>query len=299
MQLGKVAVERPQVAALDRRRRRPRAKDDRAKAVPLRLVQEAAAGRAARRRPWRASARSARADRRRCLEYLASSATLHHGSRRHAAARGVERPLRHAGCHAQAGRRMRGVATIRRCRLRAIPAFDEPAGAADAHAAPGDARSPSGDAVAPPAADRQACRRGRAPPEVAREAGASVGIAGRIAHSRDRRRRRRRRRPRRQAHQPRQALLARARPHQGRPAAVLRRRRPRAAAAPRGSGDGDEALSPRRRRRVLLHEARAVAAPRLDRDLRDRARRRATSSISRWSRTWRRCCGSSTSAAST
>ena len=34
---------------------------------------------------------------------------------------------------------------------------------------------------------------------------------------------------------------------------------------------------------VLLHEARAVAAPDVDRDLRDRARARATSSTSRWS----------------
>ncbi len=34
--------------------------------------------------------------------------------------------------------------------------------------------------------------------------------------------------------------------------------------------DGDEALSARRRRRVLLHEARADAAPAVDRDLLDR-----------------------------
>ena len=83
------------------------------------------------------------------------------------------------------------------------------------------------------------------------------------------------------ADQPPQDLLAGARPHQGRPAAVLRRRRRRAAAAPARSRDGDEALPARRRRRVLLHEARADAAARLDRDLLDRARHRATSSTFR------------------
>ena len=46
-----------------------------------------------------------------------------------------------------------------------------------------------------------------------------------------------------------------------------------AAAHPR-SRDGDEALSARRGGRVLLHEARAVAASRLDRDLLDRPRLR-------------------------
>ena len=56
-------------------------------------------------------------------------------------------------------------------------------------------------------------------------------------------------------------VLARARHHQGRPAAVLRRRRAGAAAAHARPRDGDEALSERRRRRVLLHEARADAAP--------------------------------------
>ena len=40
-------------------------------------------------------------------------------------------------------------------------------------------------------------------------------------------------------------------------------------------GDGDEALSRRRRRRAVLHEARADAAAGMDRDLRDHARRRA------------------------
>ena len=74
------------------------------------------------------------------------------------------------------------------------------------------------------------------------------------------------------AHQPAQAVLARAGDHQGRSASVLRRRRAGAAAAPARSGDGDEALPARRGGRVLLHEARAVAAPRLDRDLLDRAR---------------------------
>ena len=45
--------------------------------------------------------------------------------------------------------------------------------------------------------------------------------------------------------------------------------------------DGDEALSARRGRRVLLHEARADAAAGVDRDLLDRPRLRATSSTSR------------------
>ena len=43
-----------------------------------------------------------------------------------------------------------------------------------------------------------------------------------------------------------------------------------AASAPRGSGDGDEALSARRGRAVLLHEARALP-PGLDLALLDRA----------------------------
>ena len=44
VQLGEVAVERPQIAALDVHLAAA-AKDDRAEAVPLRLVQEAVAGR--------------------------------------------------------------------------------------------------------------------------------------------------------------------------------------------------------------------------------------------------------------
>ena len=72
-------------------------------------------------------------------------------------------------------------------------------------------------------------------------------------------------------HQSAQSLLARARPDQGRPPSVLRRRRRRAAAASPRSRDGDEALPARRRGPVLLHEARADAAARLDRDLLDRA----------------------------
>ena len=50
---------------------------------------------------------------------------------------------------------------------------------------------------------------------------------------------------------------------------------PVAAAASRRPRDGDEALSRRRRRRAVLHEARAVAAAGVDRDLRDRRTRRA------------------------
>ena len=87
--------------------------------------------------------------------------------------------------------------------------------------------------------------------------------------------------------------------HQARPAAVLRRRRARPAAAPRRSRDGDEALPQRRRRRVLLHEARARRRGRSGSRPARSSTRRATSSTSRWSRTWPRCCGSSTSAAST
>ena len=62
--------------------------------------------------------------------------------------------------------------------------------------------------------------------------------------------------------------------HEAGPARLLRRRRARPAAAPARSGDGDEALSQRRRRRVLLHEAHALAAARLAPDVRDRARLR-------------------------
>ena len=63
-----------------------------------------------------------------------------------------------------------------------------------------------------------------------------------------------------------------ARPHEGRPAPVLRGRRARAPAASPRPRDGDEALPERRGRRVLLHEARADAAAGVDRDLLDRAR---------------------------
>src|SRR5436190_1234524 len=73
-------------------------------------------------------------------------------------------------------------------------------------------------------------------------------------------------------HQPPQDLLARSRAHQGRSPALLRGGGPRAAAAHPRSRDGDEALPARRRRRLLLHEAGAVAASRLDPDLLDPSR---------------------------
>jgi 2-oxoglutarate ferredoxin oxidoreductase subunit gamma len=60
------------------------------------------------------------------------------------------------------------------------------------------------------------------------------------------------------------AVLARARHHQGRPHSVLRRCRAVPAAARARPRDGDEALPERRRRAVLLHEARAVAASAVD-----------------------------------
>ena len=73
--------------------------------------------------------------------------------------------------------------------------------------------------------------------------------------------------------------------HQGRPPPVLRRRLARAPAAPRGPGHGDEALPERRRRRVLLHEARARRrGPTGSRSARS-STRPGTSSTSRWSRT--------------
>ena len=79
--------------------------------------------------------------------------------------------------------------------------------------------------------------------------------------------------------------------HQRRSAPVLRRRRAGAAAAHARSRDGDEALSARRRRRVLLHEARAVAASRRGSRPARIDHGSGTSSTSRWSRIARRCCG--------
>src|SRR5262249_56623981 len=58
------------------------------------------------------------------------------------------------------------------------------------------------------------------------------------------------------------------------PAAVLLGGGAGAAAAPARPGDGDEALPQRGWRRLLLYEARPVAAARLDRDVLDRARLR-------------------------
>ena len=57
------------------------------------------------------------------------------------------------------------------------------------------------------------------------------------------------------------------------------------------SRDGDEALSARRRRRVLLHEARAGAAAGLDPHLRDRSRLRQRHRLSGDRRRRRRCSG--------
>ncbi len=93
-------------------------------------------------------------------------------------------------------------------------------------------------------------------------------------HSRGRRRDAARRGARRRPHESRQAVVARARDHQGRSDPVLRRRRARAPPAHRAAGDGDETLSVRRGRRILLHETRPVAAPRLDCDLHNPARLR-------------------------
>ena len=84
-----------------------------------------------------------------------------------------------------------------------------------------------------------------------------------------------------------------------RPAPVLRRRLARAPAAPPRPRDGHEALPARRRGRVLLHEARPVAAAGLDRDLLDRARLGQRHRLSDGPGPGRRCSGSSTSAAST
>ncbi|CAA9379448.1 MAG: ATP-dependent DNA ligase, partial [uncultured Gemmatimonadetes bacterium] len=73
-------------------------------------------------------------------------------------------------------------------------------------------------------------------------------------------------------HQPPQAVLARAGHHQGRPAALLRRRFAVPAAAPGGSRHGDEALSQRLERQVLLHEAHARERAFVAEDLLHRAR---------------------------
>ena len=82
-------------------------------------------------------------------------------------------------------------------------------------------------------------------------------------------------------HQPPQAVLAGARADQGRSAAVLRVGRRRAAAARPRSRDGHEALPARRVGRLLLHEARADAASRVDRDVRRSITAPARSSTSR------------------
>ena len=150
-----------------------------------------------------------------------------------------------------------------------------------------------------PARARSACDE----PASAGEAGAPRGrrraLPAAAAPARHRHRRGARRRPRRSRSPTCASPSGATGHHQGRPAPVLRRRGPRAAAPPAGPRDGDEALPERRGRPVLLHEARARAAAGLDRDLRHRRTAPATSSTSRWSRTCLRCSGWSTSAAST
>ena len=74
------------------------------------------------------------------------------------------------------------------------------------------------------------------------------------------------------AHQPAQAVLARAGHHERRSPPVLRGGLAGAPAPHQGARDGDEAIPARRARRVLLHEANAVAAARVAEDLPDRAR---------------------------
>ena len=73
----------------------------------------------------------------------------------------------------------------------------------------------------------------------------------------------------RPAHQSRKGLLARVGADQAGSAAVLRQRRPRSAAPSSRSRHGDEALSQRDPRQVLLHEAHAFTPAGMDRDLRD------------------------------
>ena len=103
------------------------------------------------------------------------------------------------------------------------------------------------------------------------------------------------RRGRRQAgrdHQPGQGLLRRAGLHQARPRALLPRRRRRRAARRGRPADGPQALRQRRRRRVLLPEARARVAAGVDPNgravvpvrsnrRRDRRRRRGRAGLGR------------------
>ena len=67
-------------------------------------------------------------------------------------------------------------------------------------------------------------------------------------------------------HQPRQGALPRDRVHQGTADRLLRPHRPGHAAAPRGATPHHEALPRRRRGKVLLREARALAHPPLGQD---------------------------------
>ena len=88
----------------------------------------------------------------------------------------------------------------------------------------------------------------------------------------------RRRRQRGPPHEPPQAVLAGARAHQGRSAAVLRVGRRRAAAAHPRSRDGDEALSARRLRPFFFMKRAPTPRPPWIRHVRDRSRIPATSS---------------------
>src|SRR5688500_3299533 len=78
------------------------------------------------------------------------------------------------------------------------------------------------------------------------------------------------RRTRPRTDEPGQSVLPAARTDEGRPRALLRRPRGSGAESRRAPADADEALSEWRRRRLLLPEARACAAPGLARDREDR-----------------------------
>src|SRR5687768_3229555 len=88
------------------------------------------------------------------------------------------------------------------------------------------------------------------------------------------------RRARPRADEPGQGVLPAARADEGRPRALLRRPRRSGAESRRAPADADEALSERRRRRLLLSEARAGAAPGLAGDREDPVPERARRGLS-------------------
>ena len=108
-----------------------------------------------------------------------------------------------------------------------------------------------------------------------------------------------------QALEPRQAVLARRRHHEGRPAQLLPGDRPDARSASEGAAVHDAPLPRRRLREGVLPEGRPVAHARVDPAVpRARLDARASrgprsGSSSRWSTTSLRCCGWRTWAAST